>query len=42
MDDHQANVSAAREVGLTGELYHLDQGMPAFLSILERNELLVR
>lgn len=41
VDDHEANVAAAREVGLAAECWHLDEGVRRLCVLLEQHGLLV-
>ena len=36
IDDHAQNVAAAKEVGIAGEVFHVDSGLGEFTAILER------
>ena len=36
VDDHTQNVAAAEEVGIVGEVFHIDSGFGEFTAILER------
>ena len=39
IDDHHSNVVSAETAGLVGEVYHVDNGLTRFMSILERYDL---
>ena len=39
IDDHPENVLSARQVGIRGEVYHIDQGYNRFRSILRKYDV---
>ncbi len=41
IDDHETNVSAARNCGLQAEVYHLSEGLGRMHEILKRHGLSV-